>query len=80
MSAELVRASGGSELSAGGESDSWLANKGNVLRIFNDFIAADGSLDGTWDSLPESVLCASPVYERLCRIRDLSLVPVQANL
>jgi len=65
MSAELVRASSGSELSAGGESDSWLANKGNVLRIFNDFIAADGSLDGTWDSLPESVLCVSPVYERL---------------
>jgi hypothetical protein len=65
MSAELVRASNGSELSAGGESDSWLANKGNVLRIFNDFIAADGSLDGTWDLLPKSVPCASPVYERL---------------
>ena len=52
-------------ITAEADSDSWLQQKGNVARIFDQFLAQD-ELDGnTFDALAEEILCARPIYERL---------------
>ena len=59
----------GASLSADADSDSWLYQKSNVLRILNEFVAHDEPTrsDGIkeWAQLGEAVLCRCAFYERL---------------
>ena len=56
-------------MSADADSDSWLYQKSNVLRILNDFVAHDEPTrsDGitVWAQLGEAMLCRCAFYERL---------------
>ena len=48
-----------------GESTSWLQQKQNVARIFDEFLRQDSfGLATDWGLLSASVLCDKPVYER----------------
>ncbi len=60
-------------LSADGDSDSWLYQKATVERILGQFNTHDkvteanpDGVDGApWNSLPETIVCRRPYYERL---------------
>ena len=52
-------------LTPDGESTSWLQQKQNVARIFDEFLRQDSfGLATDWGLLSASVLCDKPVYER----------------